>query len=112
MLYNFMTRKTDEYKYSSKMTEYYPDGKVKVVGYVSNVPGKAVPEVELNVNPCIMKDNKKVGTWFYFNKEGEITKAVKYNVCGEKAGELTAKEIKKENKAYSKGEPLTFTIGL
>ncbi|MBU0763548.1 MAG: hypothetical protein KJ607_01800 [Bacteroidetes bacterium] len=111
-IFNPVSGKPEPYDHSGKIEKYNEKGGLTETGYISNIPRKTVSQDELNGNPCIMKDNKKIGSRYYFNDQGVLIKIEKYDICGNLIETLPEKEVKKIAKTYEKEGILDFTIRL
>jgi antitoxin component YwqK of YwqJK toxin-antitoxin module len=88
------------YNYSGRFESFYKDGKRKEIGYLSMIPREGASEAEVNFNPCIMQNNKKIGYWYFFNEAGVLLKIVQYDFCGNEKSHAEQKKVDKENSKY------------
>lgn len=96
------------YRHSMKYTEYYPDGKLKVVGYLTK-PAREHYDIEKEYfqNPDLMMGPKKIGPWYYFDEQGQIVKIVRYfNLTGiiKEKDQPSDRELRKINQEYQENK--------
>lgn len=107
-LFNPVTGGSVPYEYSAKAVWYYGENSISKIGFRSNIPRKKVNQQTLDGNPCIMEEGKKVGYWYEFDTEGQMTSVLFYNLCGNVKQKYEEKEVKKLGKEYAKTGILNF----
>jgi antitoxin component YwqK of YwqJK toxin-antitoxin module len=99
------------YNFSGKYEEHYSNGNLKEIGFYSKIPRAGASENELKVNPCIMQNNKRIGRWYFFNEQGQMTSIIEYDFCGNIKKEIDKDRVESENSKYRKGNyEFDFTI--
>jgi len=100
---SFLFSGSDEgYQFSGKYSEFYENGNPKVVGYIVKIPRYEPSAEDKNLDAYLLeKDNRRVGTWYFFDENGNMINIIEYKYITGEVGKVYSKEdIEKENAKY------------